>query len=190
MLQKNLNPIPTPINKKCQHCDFEAHSDEGILKHTSKEIENNFGRLYFCKKCNFKSCTIEDLQQHLCIKISIDAYHDNNPNTVESVNTSITTSMISSSKFFQTDANKNSRFNQDDKKSSNQLKIDEKQDGKTQVNEKRVQNLEGHKDHKCEHCDKSYSGPKRLRRHIYIVHEGHKDYKCESCGKSFTELRG
>ena len=46
---KNLNPIPMPINKKCQHCDFEAHSDEGILKHTSKEIENTFGTLYFCK---------------------------------------------------------------------------------------------------------------------------------------------
>ena len=56
---------------------------------------------------------MEDLQQNLCIKISIDASHDNNPNKVESVNTSITTSMISSSKFFQTDANKNSRFNQD-----------------------------------------------------------------------------
>ena len=79
---KNLNPIPMPINKKCQHCDFEAYSDEGILKHTSKEIENNFGRLYFCKKCNFKSCTIEDLQQHLCIKTSIDACHFYNPNTV------------------------------------------------------------------------------------------------------------
>ena len=34
-----------PVNRKCQQCDFAAHSDEGILKHTSKEIENTFGRL-------------------------------------------------------------------------------------------------------------------------------------------------
>ena len=26
-----------------------------------------------------------------------------------------------------------------------------------------------------------------LMKHIKTVHEGHKDHKCESCGKSFSE---
>ena len=25
-----------------------------------------------------------------------------------------------------------------------------------------------------------------MKKHVYIVHEGHKDHKCDTCGKSFT----
>ena len=28
-----------------------------------------------------------------------------------------------------------------------------------------------------------------MRKHIHTVHEGHKDHKCESCGKSFTSAK-
>ena len=46
---------------------------------------------------------------------------------------------------------------------------------------------EGHKDHNCESCGKSFSKAGTLKDHIQTVHEGHKDHKCESCGKSFSE---
>ena len=26
-----------------------------------------------------------------------------------------------------------------------------------------------------------------MKKHIYTIHEGHKDHKCESCGKSFSQ---
>ena len=45
----------------------------------------------------------------------------------------------------------------------------------------------GHKDHKCESCDKSFSQRGDLKKHIHTVHKGHKDHKCESCGKSFSD---
>ena len=48
---------------------------------------------------------------------------------------------------------------------------------------------EGHKDHKCESCNKSFSHAHHLRRHIHTIHEGHKDYKCESCGKTIFSSR-
>ena len=51
------------------------------------------------------------------------------------------------------------------------------------------QNHEGDKDHKCESCDKSFSTAQNLKNHIHTVHEGHKDYKCNSCGKSFSKKR-
>ena len=45
---------------------------------------------------------------------------------------------------------------------------------------------EGHKDYKCEFCDKSASC---LKKQMHTIHEGHKDYKCESCGKLFSDLQ-
>ena len=45
----------------------------------------------------------------------------------------------------------------------------------------------GHKDHKCYSCGKSFSDAGYLKQHIHSVHEGYKDHKCESCGKSFSE---
>ena len=36
-------------------------------------------------------------------------------------------------------------------------------------------------------CKKSFSPARVLKKHIHIVHEGHKDHKCENCGKSFSE---
>ena len=32
----------------------------------------------------------------------------------------------------------------------------------------------------------SFSDAGDLKRHIHTVHEGHKDHKCEFCGKSFA----
>ena len=46
---------------------------------------------------------------------------------------------------------------------------------------------EGHKDYKCESCDKSFSQVSGLKRHIQTIHETQKDYKCESCGKLFSQ---
>ena len=46
---------------------------------------------------------------------------------------------------------------------------------------------DGHKDHKCESCGKSFSQAENLKRHIQTVHEDHKDYRCESCDKSFSQ---
>ena len=43
-----------------------------------------------------------------------------------------------------------------------------------------------HKDHKCEYCEKLFSRSNSLKRHIRGVHNGHKDHKCEYCGKSFS----
>ena len=45
---------------------------------------------------------------------------------------------------------------------------------------------EGHKDFKCESCEKSFIQADSLRGHIKIIHEGHKDFKCDSCGKLFS----
>ena len=46
---------------------------------------------------------------------------------------------------------------------------------------------EGHKDHNCEYCGKSFSQARNLKNHIHTIHEGHKDNKCESCDKSFSK---
>ena len=48
---------------------------------------------------------------------------------------------------------------------------------------------EGHKDHKCDYCSKSFAKLRALERHLHTVHDGYKDHKCESCGKSFLEHR-
>ena len=45
---------------------------------------------------------------------------------------------------------------------------------------------EGHKDHKCESCGKSFTRAQHLKKHIHTVHEGRKDYKCDSCNKLFS----
>ena len=39
---------------------------------------------------------------------------------------------------------------------------------------------EGHNDHKCKSCGKSFSQAENLKKHIYTIHEGRKDYKYES----------
>ena len=46
---------------------------------------------------------------------------------------------------------------------------------------------EGRRDHKCDHCGKSYSKKSSLKTHIKTFHEGRRDYECNQCGKSFTQ---
>ena len=47
---------------------------------------------------------------------------------------------------------------------------------------------DGHKNYKCDSCDKSFTRTHRLRNHVRKIHEGYEDYKCEFCGKSLTCL--
>ena len=41
------------------------------------------------------------------------------------------------------------------------------------------------KQHECYQCQKEFSTPSRLKRHISQVHEGVKAFHCEQCDKSF-----
>ena len=41
----------------------------------------------------------------------------------------------------------------------------------------------------CDFCDKTFSRPENVTRHIRTVHEGKKPFKCEDCGRNFTEKR-
>ena len=45
-------------------------------------------------------------------------------------------------------------------------------------------------DYKCESCNKFFSTPQTLKRHINSVHNGQKDHKCDSCGKAFSRSDG
>ena len=44
--------------------------------------------------------------------------------------------------------------------------------------------------YECDCCDKSFSTLQSMKKHIHTVHEGHKDHKCNSCDKLFTEAKG
>ena len=37
-------------------------------------------------------------------------------------------------------------------------------------------------DYKCESCNKFFSIPQKLKKHINSVHNGQKDHKCDCCG--------
>ena len=45
------------------------------------------------------------------------------------------------------------------------------------------------KTYECDFCDKKFSRPENVTRHIKSVHEGKKPYTCEECGRNFTEKR-
>ena len=45
---------------------------------------------------------------------------------------------------------------------------------------------EGHKDHKCEFCEKSFSKVGTLNSHIKRIHDGRKDCKFDICNKLFA----
>ena len=40
-----------------------------------------------------------------------------------------------------------------------------------------------------DNCGKLYSYNGLLKHHIHVVHDGHKDHKCEPCAKSFTSAQ-
>ena len=53
------------------------------------------------------------------------------------------------------------------------------------VSEQEDDNMENQLEHQCEHCGKSFSKLKNLKRHRQVIHVS-KDYKCEFCGKAFS----
>ena len=70
------NSVKWPQQKpslKCEKCDFVALSVALLEKHQRNKMNKYFAYAakvdeYFCKECNFKSCTIQDLPRHLCKK--------------------------------------------------------------------------------------------------------------------------
>ena len=44
------------------------------------------------------------------------------------------------------------------------------------------------KSHQCNICTKYFATLSQLTLHIKTFHEGHKNHKCESCGKSFSKV--
>ena len=49
--------------------------------------------------------------------------------------------------------------------------------------------LDNTNSYECDFCDKTFSRPENVTRHIRTVHEGKKPFKCEECGRNFTEKR-
>ena len=49
--------------------------------------------------------------------------------------------------------------------------------------------LDNTKTYECDFCDKTFSRPDNVTRHIKAVHEGKKPFPCEECDKSFAEKR-
>ena len=69
--QNNLEVLKPSL--KCEKCDFVALSVALLEKHQRNKMNKYFAYAakvdeYFCKECNFKSCTIQDLPRHLCKK--------------------------------------------------------------------------------------------------------------------------
>ena len=104
----------------------------------------------------------------------------------ESVTKFIEHSLSSHSNNIKSNRNQdeNQHENQGEKQDANQDEIeDEEQNVGNQHNYQ-----DGN--HKCNYCEKLFFQVNYLKKHIIRNHEGHKDYKCEPCDKSFSQPHG
>ena len=48
---------------------------------------------------------------------------------------------------------------------------------------------EGHKNYKCEICEKPFGASREKKLHIKRIHEDLRDHKCDICSKCFVTTR-
>ena len=153
---------------KCEKCFYSSTHSSHIKDH--KKTEGYLLNLmFFCMKCDYKSCT------KVTLSIHNKRFHNQNIDTT-------TRKADLNDSFLNTATNSNN--------------IDHKCESCGKLFSQRGA-LDKHilvihaglKDYNCESCGKSFTQRAGLNKHIRVIHEGLKDYNCELCGKSFSYRR-